>query len=408
MNTTAISKEGKTMVKEFKPDQLFLSFVDEIQTFQYTISSLDHIWEVLFPSGDDKWHSIRIVKYQESFVFVDIAGDVDGFIFQKPNDIKPLYGSESPQIGAWVELIDSARAWLKLVRKDWIATNKRVHQEFPLELRQGIAPHSLIRESFPDFYRLDVDLGQEKTQKIIDLVESGYLWKSEHKERQSLTANEFFNYCKIAYIAARRDDEVVDENLSGRELYRIFADGRHDGLLQIDGDSSEEFAAWIDNKHPIRSTGGHPWEIKRGGNTTHISLAVYRPLYSQNERYTIELSGESLGRMAETLRMFLAIHEAGLPIAITNPEAVRKRLLAQDNIGIIPAQVPYHRANQRFRKDQDVFEVMHYKELSRYKRRVTPFITWEPLPLLQPRARHESAKQSLTPTVEPDKTSSTQ
>ena len=68
---------------------------------------------------------------------------------------------------------------------------------------------------------------------------------------------------------------------------------------------------------------------------------------------------------------------------ISHPEVVRKRLLAQDTIGIIPSHASYHRAYQRFRKDQDVFEVMYYKDLGRYKRRVTPFITWEPLPLLQ-------------------------
>ncbi len=266
---------------------------------------------------------------------------------------------------------------------DWIASSKRVQLEYPLELRQRIVPHSLIRSSFPEHYCLDVAIGQDKAQKIITLIESGYLRKSKHTELPSLTANEYFAYFKIAYIAAQTEDEVVDEQLSGRELYRLFADGRDDGLLQINGDSREEFSSWIDQTHPLRGVGGHPWEIKRGGNTTHIKLAVYRPPYSQDGRYVIELRGESLGRMAETLEMFLAIHEAGLPISITNRESVRKRLLAQDFIGIIPAYAPYHRANQRFKNDQDVFEVMHYKDLGRYKRRITPFITWEPLPLLQ-------------------------
>ena len=43
-----------------------------------------------------------------------------------------------------------------------------------------------------------------------------------------------------------------------------------------------------------------------------------------------------------------------------------------------------HRANQRFGKEQDVFDVLHYDELGRFKRRITPFITWEPLPILKP------------------------
>ena len=371
------------MVKESTLDQLLFSFVQEIQAFQYTISSLDHIWDVLFPSQNDKWHHLRIVKYLESYMFVHISGNAGGLEFLKPDEVKPLSGFDRCQLNLWPELIGSSLAWLKHLRKDWIASSKRVQLEYPLELRQGIVPHSLIRSSFPAYYRLDVSLGQDKAQKIITLIESGYLRRSEHTERPSLTANEYFAYCKIAYIAARREDEMVDENLSGRELYRLFADGRDDGLLQIDGDSSEEFSTWIDHTHPLREIGGHPWEIKRGGNTTHINLAVYRPSYSKDGRYAIELCGESLGRMAETLHMFLAIHEAGLPISISNPEAVRKRLLSQDFIGIIPAHASYHRGNQRFKKDQDVFEVMYYKDLGRYKRRVTPFITWEPLPLLQ-------------------------
>ncbi len=52
--------------------------------------------------------------------------------------------------------------------------------------------------------------------------------------------------------------KIVDEHLSGRDLYRLFADGRDDGLIQIDGDSSEEFSAWIDNTHPLSQWGGHP------------------------------------------------------------------------------------------------------------------------------------------------------
>jgi len=35
----------------------------------------------------------------------------------------------------------------------------------------------------------------------------------------------------------------------------------------------EEFADWIDGKHSQKTVGGHPWEIKRGGNTTHIARA---------------------------------------------------------------------------------------------------------------------------------------
>jgi len=38
-------------------------------------------------------------------------------------------------------------------------------------------------------------------------------------------------------------------------MYAHFADGRHEGLLEIDPDSAEKFADWIDGKHPKRAIG---------------------------------------------------------------------------------------------------------------------------------------------------------
>lgn len=365
-------------------EEVLFGFLKELEAFEYAMESLDHIWNVLFPSENGKWHHLRVVNYKEAYVFIDITGDLKPIELKKPNSINELLDYRFPDLNGWSNLVHEARNWLKLVAKDWIAANKRVRVEYPLDYRKGIVPHALIRATFADYFRFDLEVGPEKKQKIIELVESLYLRRSENTELESLTANEYFNYCKIAYIAAKREDEQVDETLSGRELYRMFADGRDDGLLEIDGDSQQEFADWIDGKHPKKGMGGHPWEIKRGGNTTHITLAVYRPRYSQHNRFVIELCGEAWTRFAETLKMLYAIHEAGLPITITNPESVRKRLLAQDNVGVIPSYASYHRANQYFPAKQDVFEVLHYKDLGRYKRRITPFITWEPLPILRP------------------------
>lgn len=84
--------------------------------------------------------------------------------------------------------------------------------------------------------------------------------------------------------------------------------------------------------------------------------------------------------------MLHTIHEAGLPIMIYNPEGVRSRLLEQDNIGIIAEHDTLHRGWQRYPKEQNVFDVLHFKDFGRYKRRITPFITWEPLPILKPKS----------------------
>lgn len=257
---------------------------------------------------------------------------------------------------------------------------------FPLRYRYGTAPHAIVRHSLPDIYRLDAELGAEKCRQFFSLVEDGYFFRQENTVLPSMNASDYFKYCRIAYLAGKRDDETVNSALTGRQMYERYADGRHEGLLDIDPDSTQEFADWIDGNHPKRTPGGHPWEIKRGGNTTHIDLYVCRPNAYSKEGFKVELRAESVGRLAETIRMFLAIRDAGLPISIADHETVRKRILAQDRIGIIPSHTVLHRANQHFPKDDEVFDVMHYDDLGRFKRRITPFITWKPLPVLQPNA----------------------
>jgi hypothetical protein len=274
----------------------------------------------------------------------------------------------------------------KEVKKNWIKANRQVYESYPLNRRYGTVSNALIRVSLTDCYRIDQELGQKRMDEFISIVEGGYFLGDANTTRDTMTADEYFAYCKIAYIAGKRQDDFVDEKLSGRELYQRHADGRDEGLLDIAGDSKEEFADWIDGKHPKKDRGGHPWEIKRGGNTTYIDLSVSRPSYYKKEGFTVCLSGGSIGRLKETICMFLAIKEAGLPITISDPDGIRKRLLALDNVGIIPVHDSLHRANQRFREHENVYDVLHYDELGRYKVRIKPFITWGPLPMLHPKS----------------------
>jgi hypothetical protein len=368
-------------------------FLQHLGDFAYELSGLDPNWKILFPDQGSKWHHLLVNKYENTFYLTHVNGGSGTLEFEPKKGWSTMesFGASSIRVedhdqlvAEWESLVFSAQKWLKIVSRDWIRANKRIQVEYPLHFRYGIAPNALVRDSLPDIYRLDRELGKIRTRKFVRIVEKGFFLKSENTEVSSMTASDFFRYCKIAYTAGKRQNETVDDSLSGREMYKIYADGRHEGLLDIDPSSEQEFADWIDGRHPKRGRGGHPWEIMRGGNTTHIDLSVSRPYSFRKEGFKVELCGESIYRMVETIRMFLAIYEARNPISISNPESVRKRLLAQDNIGIIPSYASLHRANQHFSKNDDVFDVMHYNDLGRFKRRITPFITWEPLPILKP------------------------
>jgi hypothetical protein len=368
-------------------------FIARLKQFDYVIESIDHIWDVIFPhkaSRSTGYHHVRVTKYNDIYYIGHMDGNLSTLEVQVKKGIQaaPSFGSSRHHgnpLSGWDGLIFSALKWLKIVRKDWIKANKQVWLSYPLNRRYGIVCNSLVRESLSDMHRIDRELGKAKTKKFIKLVEQGDARDYHNAVLPSMTANDFFKYCKIAYIAGQRKDDSVDENLSGRQMYERYADGRDEGLLEIAPNSKEEFADWIDGKHPKRTTGGHPWEIKRGGNTTHIDLSVSRPSYG-NEGFKVSLRGRAINRLKETICMFLSIHEAGLPIAIDDPEGIRKRLLGQDNVGIVPCFDSLHRANQHFPEHESVYDVMHYDDLGRYKSRIRPFITWEPLPILKPKS----------------------
>ena len=375
-------------------DTLSRTFVGDLGVFAHDLSCLDLVWNVLFPGPKETWHHLNVTKYKQTFYITHMDGNCGTLELAPGKSVQAAapMGRESfsmerssDQLAeVWEPLIAAAHRWLRIVHKDWITANKRILVEYPLQRRFGIVSNAVIRASLPDLYRLDRELGKAGTRTFVRLVETGFFMRSENTEIPSMTAADYFEYCRIAYVAGRRKEDEVDTSLSGRDMYARYADGRHEGLLDIDPTSAQEFADWIDGVHPKHKGSGHPWEIKRGGNTTHIDLTVTRPAPYRKEVFTVELRGEAIGRMVETLRMFLAIHAAKRPISIANPEGVRKRLLALDNIGIVPSYASLHRANQRFGKSQSVFDVMYYNDLGRFKRRITPFISWEPLPILKP------------------------
>lgn len=372
-------------------DERIDALITKLTQFEYQISGFDPVWDVIFPNKKNHYHHIRITRYRETFYLHHIDGNLCSLQIEKNKGFQAmesfghdLYDGRHDPAKAWKNLMISACDWLDFVKKDWIKAAKKVYESYPLNRRYGVVPHSVVRSSLTDIFRLDEALGKAKTKKFIRLVEEGSIHRTKHTTIESMTASDYFDYCRIAYLAGKRKDDHIDENMTGREMYTRYADGRDEGLLEISPDSPTEFADWIDGKHPKRERGGHPWEIKRGGNTTHIDLSVSRSSYDRS--FIVSLSGASSTRLKETICMFLGIHQAGLPITISDPEGIRKRLLAQDNLGIVPCYDSLHRANQHFPEEDDVYDVLYFDDLGRYKRRIKPFITWEPLPILTPKS----------------------
>ncbi|MDD2458502.1 MAG: hypothetical protein PHQ83_08360 [Eubacteriales bacterium] len=145
----------------------------------------------------------------------------------------------------------------------------------------------------------------------------------------AMTSGLYFNACKLGYVANQYEGAKV---LPAKELYRKHADGRDDGLLELDEDSAEAFETWYFGR---KQHGGHPWEVCRGGNSTHISLFVIHDA----QGWSFKLAGSSMGRSVETVKFYLTLAEQGYPVSLSDGKEILAMLKGEDYIGIVPQGV---------------------------------------------------------------------
>jgi hypothetical protein len=181
-----------------------------------------------------------------------------------------------------------------------------------------------------------------------------------------MTANEFYRCCALGYAA----NQYEWTNLSPKEQYQKHADGRDDGLSNIDGDSQEAFLCWLNDR---KSHIGHPWEVCRGGNSTHISLYVQ---HDQNGFHLI-LAGDAYTRTIETVKFYLALRHAGYPVYVMEGKTLAKRLLGTERMGIVPEGVFPAYCTSYFPNEH----IIDFANLPDEERQaLAQYCVWQPIP----------------------------
>lgn len=223
------------------------------------------------------------------------------------------------------------REHLPPIHRTGTITRKALWDVYP-EYRKKFF-QDLCREDVDDFIRY---VSEEETMPVNRLPE--------------MTANRFYECCALGY----RANNYNGCDLPPREQYDLHADGRDDGLSEIDADSPEAFAEWMNNKR----YGGHPWEVCRGGNSTHISLYVLL----DDSGYSFSLAGDAETRTVESVKFYLALRREGLPVTMQNGSRLVDRLLEKEKIGIVPEGVFPRYCHSMFPGD-DVIDFMNLSEV---------------------------------------------
>ena len=285
--------------------------VDNAQEFQDD-------WEYEYPD-EEYWYSFSAYEDESGYKQVFIG---HRFIFCVKPEQAHYFPFDASEFAQW--LLDYIR---KTIRELQAGTyNDYVNAHLPAEHRTGTIIRNDLYRVVPEYKTSFLeDFTMEETRQFLSYAENE---QNESNVIPAMTANTFYTLCAIGY----RANHYKGADESPKDQYLMHADGRDEGLREIDPDSTEAFHAWLTDK---RNHGGHPFEVCRGGNSTHISLFVS---WSE-EGYRLILSGSAVGRTIETIRFYLALREAGYKPKLTDMEHLAGRLKGTEKIGIVPSGV---------------------------------------------------------------------
>lgn len=347
-------------------DEGSLEKVDQIFTLMKDIGSVDDLDDVKIiwihtMQSKPYWYKLVTVE-NPKYEYRAIA--LNGKTIFASNGLKETEKWESRNIAELLDwVIVALRRSLRLLQSGQY--EKYVNRRLPLDLRTGVIKRNILWELFPewrdDFYQ---DFSASERQKFLHYAKREIV--SSPKRIPSMTANDFYKFCSIGYKANGYDGI----NLSPKDQYLKHADGRDDGLCDIDPDSPAAFLDWLKDKSHF---GGHPWEVCRGGNSTHIDLL---PVFGE-EGYYLYLRGSSINRTIETLKFYNALNDSNVPVVLSDIALLRDRITGDENVGIVPRTVFPRYCHSMF-PEGNVIDFIHLPDEK--KREVSKHCMWQTEP----------------------------
>lgn len=273
------------------------------------------------------------------------------------------YDLEISEFVQW--LIDATKDCIQKLHEG--TYNDFVENNLPPQHRTGTIKRKDFWDVWPshreDFFK---DISSEDVNEFIKLATEQPENKPISSIRiKSLTANDFFSFCAMGYA----ENNYSDCDKTPKEQYYLHADGRDEGLREIDENSTEAFDNWLNNRE---HHGGHPWEICRGGNSTHIDLMVSK----DDDGYFLYLAGSAWTRTIETAKFYLVLSRAGFPVFLRDAHLLAERLAETELIGIVPEGVmPAYCAD--WFPDENIIDFINlpYEDTEQF----LPFCHWKPI-----------------------------
>ena len=285
-----------------------------------------------------KWYGFTTKEYNgEYYFYIDrkltfhIAKELPKYYGEI--DIKPLVSYLAGEINRFVD-------WLQA---DEAGYNRYVNDNLSYSRRTGKILRQKYWEIFPDDKKYITKGIHKKEVEILKKIVIQSHKEAEKNYMSEMTVGNFFDYCRMGYEA---NNYFKGKVLPSVEMYNAFADGRHEGLTEIDPHSPEAFASWY---HDRSRMGGHPWEVCRGGNSTHISLFVEK----SPEGWYLRLAGSSAARINETVKFAIALYNNQIPFDLSEAKEILNMICGTDYIGIVPKEIFPRYCHSFFSEDEE-------------------------------------------------------
>ena len=281
------------------------------------------------------------IKFYECYFFrhgkfMAIALGERGLI-ESPEEItqdKPGIWSDTTPLLKWA-LEQCRKAVQQIIAGEY---DGFIKNNLPYYYRTGTIPRQEYWKIVPEGRKYDLAgredkiLSEEEIKSFQKLVAEQKTFNDDDFIIEDMTAGKYFAYCRIGYEANNFPQcKTIEEDA---ELYKRIADGRDNGLTEIALDSPEEFNSWKNGKLQVFN-GNHPWEVIRGGSSTHVTFSVSHRLGESKEgKYYLYLAG--LHRPGEVIRFFIALRQHGIMVKLGDMDELLARCLGTDKVGIVP------------------------------------------------------------------------
>lgn len=214
-------------------------------------------WKSEFPD-EVEWY--RFVAVEHTDIKYRCVFLSNKQVLEMDKRLESGYTHDISEFTEW--LVDAVKLTIEAVRNG--TYNESVARLLPYKHRTGVITRAGLWKLYPEEKE---SFFEALTQEDVDeFLATGTEDCTGLPELKEMTANDFYRFCALGYAANNYDGQAF----ALKAQYYRHADGRDDGLKKIDPDSAEAFADWLEN----REKGGHPWEVCRGGNSTHVSLYV--------------------------------------------------------------------------------------------------------------------------------------